>query len=132
MTRYAFSQDSIDWLKKNNFSDADIDALQDILNMMEYNHRKGETRLKLPKDSGEKVAALSTLLDSITDEKGWPICFEASGLIDVPAEARDYFENDLEFEEIERVTEKLKKVKFTRRYSYPRRRGEHKAGREEF
>jgi hypothetical protein len=105
--------------------------LQNILNSMEYNHRKGETRLMLPKDSSDKVAAVATLLDSITDEKGWPICFEASGLIDIPQEARNYFEDDLEFEEIERLTERLKKVKFTRRYSYPKRRGSEKAGREE-
>lgn len=131
MTRYAFSQHSIDWLKDNGFADSDIDLLQDILNSMEYNHRKGEVRLKMPKDASDNVAAVATLLDSITDEKGWPICFEESGLIDIPQEARDYFEDDLEFEEIERLTEKLKKVKFTRRYSYPRRRGSEKAGREE-
>ncbi|HSB47626.1 MAG TPA: hypothetical protein VLD37_06445 [Candidatus Bilamarchaeum sp.] len=131
MTKYAFSQISIDWLKENHFTEEDIDILQDILNMMEYYHRKGEARLRLPKDSSDKVAAVATLLDSITDEKGWPICFEGSGLIDIPQEARDYFEDDLELEEIEKVTEKLRKIKFARRYSYPRRRGGEKPGREE-
>ena len=128
MTKYAFSDDSVEWLKENRFSEEEIAQLQTILNTMEFYHRRGETRLRLPKDAAPKVAALATLLDSITDAEGWPICFEETGLIAIPDEARGHFEDDLELEEMERVTQRLRKVKFTRRYSYPRRRGENKGG----
>lgn len=131
MTKYAFSERSVEWLKENRFSDEEISQLQDIMNAMEFRHKRGEARLKLPKDVVPKVAAIATLMDSITDAEGWPICFEESGLIAIPEEAMQHFEDDLELEEFERVTEKLRKIKFARRYSYPRRRGENKGGREE-
>jgi len=123
VTRYAFSNFSIDWLKGNSFNEDDIDELQDILNRVEY-HKKAPTPiLKLPKDTSTKVSTLVSLLESITDADGRPICFEDSGLISIPDEARQYYEEDLELDELERVTLKLKKVKFARRYSDPRRRG---------
>ncbi|NYZ73691.1 hypothetical protein H0O00_00955 [Candidatus Micrarchaeota archaeon] len=123
MTRYAFSEFSIEWLKQNRFNDDEIDELQDILNAIESHRGKGEPRVVVPKHASARVSAMAYLLDSITDVDGRPICFEANGLIDIPDEARDYFEDDLELEELDNVVGKLKKVKFTRRYSYPKRRG---------
>lgn len=123
MTRYAFSDFSIDWLKEMSFSESDIDDLQDILNRVEYHKKSPETVLKLPKETPVKISALVSLLESITDADGRPICFEESGLISIPDEARQYYEEDLELEELERVTLKLRKVKFARRYSDPRKRG---------
>ncbi|MDD5171728.1 MAG: hypothetical protein PHF60_01700 [Candidatus ainarchaeum sp.] len=122
MTRYAFSEFSIDWLKENRFTDEDIDELQDALNAIE-SHKGKDGRIKLPKHASPRVSAMALLLDSITDPDGRPICFEDNGLIDIPDEAREYFEDDLELEELDKVVGKLKKVKFARRYSYPRRRG---------
>ena len=124
MTRYAFNDPSIEWLNQNGFDDEEIDMLQDILNRIESHKENSRDRLlHLPKDASVKVAALVSLLESITDADDRPICFEESGLIDIPEEAKDYFEEDLKLEELERVTGKLKKVKFARRYSDPRRRG---------
>ncbi len=123
VTRYAFSEFSIDWLRQNRFSDEDIDELQDILNGIESHRGKGGPRVVVPKHASPRVSAMAYLLDSITDTDGRPICFEDNGLIDIPDEARDYFEDDLELEELDSVVGKLKKVKFARRYSYPKRRG---------
>ncbi|MEW6748110.1 MAG: hypothetical protein AB1295_00170 [Candidatus Micrarchaeota archaeon] len=124
MTRYVFNNPSLEWLQENGFEEEEIDILQDILNKME-SHKKedGDRLLHLPKDVGSRVAAMITLLESITDPDDRPICFEESGLINIPDEAKGYYEEDLELEELERVTGKLKKVKFARRYSDPRRRG---------
>jgi hypothetical protein len=123
LTRYVFSDSSVDWLKENSFDDDDIDRLQDILNAVESRKKKDGAGLKMPKDAGAKVSTIVSLLESITDAEGRPICFEESGLISIPDEAKSYFEEDLELEELERVTTKLRKVKFARRYSDPRRRG---------
>lgn len=123
MTKYAFSDYSIGWLKGSRFTDEEIDMLQSILNMIEYRRKKGETRVKLPKDVTERVAAMAYLLDSITDAEGKPICLEDNGLIDIPDEARQYFEDDLEMEHLEMTLSRFRKMKFARRYSYPRRRG---------
>ncbi|MEW6036534.1 MAG: hypothetical protein AB1529_08035 [Candidatus Micrarchaeota archaeon] len=123
MTRYVFSDLSVDWLKENSFDDEDIDKLQEILNKVESHKKKDGPLLKMPKDAGAKVSTIVSLLESITDSDGRPICFEESGLISIPDEAKSYFEEDLQLEELEMVTTKLKKVKFARRYSDPRRRG---------
>ncbi|MEW6722623.1 MAG: hypothetical protein AB1324_05155 [Candidatus Micrarchaeota archaeon] len=125
MTRYVLSEYAVEWLKENRFSDEEIDQLQEILNWMvsKHNHSKGEQPLKFPKGTTASVSTLVRLLDSITDAEGRPICFEESGLIQIPDEAKQHFEEDLELEELEGVTSKLKKVKFARRYSDPRRRG---------
>lgn len=128
MTKYAFSEYSIEWLQDNRFSDEEIDMLQDILNGIEFHRQQGKERLIIPKDASEKVSAMAFLLDSITDPEGRPICFEDNGLIDIPDEARGYFDDDLEIEQLEKVLLKLKKIKFARRYSYPKRRGMHKEG----
>jgi len=121
VTKYAFSNMSIEWLKGMDFSDDEIDELTEALNMIENRKEKGD--MKLPNEASPKVSALMTLLEAITDADGRPICFEESGLISIPEEAVQYFEEDLELEELERVTVKLKKVKFARRYSDPRKRG---------
>jgi hypothetical protein len=131
VTKYAFSNMSLEWLKEMSFKDDEIDALTEALNMVEHHKRKGESGMKLPSEASPKVSALMALLESITDADGRPICFEESGLISIPEEAVQYFEEDLELEELERVTVKLKKVKFARRYSDPRRRGTMK-GNEKF
>lgn len=123
MTKYAFNNPSIDWLQQNGFDDEEIEQLQSILNRIESHKEKGTRLLLLPKDATIKVSALISLLESITDAEDRPICFEESGLIDIPDEAKDYFEDDLQLEELVRLTGKLKKVKFARRYSDPRRRG---------
>lgn len=123
MTRYAFSEFSIEWLKENRFNDDEIDELQDLLNTIESKGKKSSAPLKLPKHVSPRVAAMAYLLESITDTEGRPICFEDNGLIDVPDEARTYFEDDLELEKLEITISNFKKAKFARRYSYPRRRG---------
>lgn len=129
MTRFVFSETARRWLEENRFSEEDIAQLHDALNALEYGNRKGEQRLKLPKDATPNVSTLVSLLDSITDVDGRPICFEDTGLIEIPSEARDYFEEDLELDELERVSAKLRKVKFARRYSAPRKRGTMKDGK---
>ncbi|MFH0737171.1 MAG: hypothetical protein V1827_01055 [Candidatus Micrarchaeota archaeon] len=124
MTRYVFSDISLEWLKENGFDEEEVDALQDILNKIESKRIGGP---HIPKDATPNVSALATLLEAITDAEGRPICFEESGLIGIPHEAREYFEEDLQLDELERVSTRLKKVKFARRYSDPRRRGTMKA-----
>jgi hypothetical protein len=128
VAKYALSEFSIEWLKENRFSDDEIDSLQNVLNRIDFQLKKGEARVKVPKDSTDRVKAMAFLLDSITDADGRPICFEDNGLIDIPDEARAYFDDDLEMEQLENVLGKLRKTKFARRYSYPRRRGMHKEG----
>jgi hypothetical protein len=128
LTRYVFSDFSISWLKENRFSDEEVKELEVLLNLIEA-HRKKDAPPSLPKNISPKVTALLALLESITDAEGRPICFEDNGMIDIPDEARDYFEEDLELEELDRAVAGLKKIKFARRYSYPRRRGENKQGR---
>jgi hypothetical protein len=102
--------------------------LHEVLNSIETHHKKGDGRIKLPKDATPKVSTLTFLLDSITDVENRPICFEASGLIEIPDEAKSHFEEDLELDELERAVAKLRKVKFAHRYSDPRRRGTVKGG----
>ena len=127
MVKYAFNEFSIEWLKENKFTDEEIDSIQNILNKIEAQH---ETALaKFLNNATPKVDAVITLLGSITDAEGRMLCFEANGLIDIPDEAREYFENDLEFEELDIFVEKFKKVKFARRFSYPKRRSERKGER---
>ncbi len=131
MTRYAFSEMSIEWLKENGFSEDDIDELTGVLNVIETRKKKDGSEIRMPKEDSLRVSTLVSLLESITDAEDRPICFEESGLINIPDEAMQYFEEDLELEELERVTTKLRKVKFARRYSDPRRRGTMK-GNEKF
>lgn len=123
MTRYAFSEISIEWLKENGFSEEDIDELTEVLNVIETRKKRDGAGIRLPQEDNMKVSTLVSLLESITDAEDRPICFEESGLITIPDEAMQYFEEDLELEELDRVTTKLRKVKFARRYSDPRRRG---------
>lgn len=128
MTRYVFSDFSIAWLKENRFSDEEVKELEMLLNSLEA-HRKKDGAFKLPAMASERVSTLFTLLDSITDAEGRPICFEDNGMIDIPDEARQHFDEDMELEELEHAAAGLRKTKFARRYSYPRRRGENKQGR---
>jgi len=131
VTRFVFSDTSHRWLEENRFTEEEIGLLEELMNKVESHAGKPDARVRLPKDVSAKVSALVYLLDSITDVEDRPICFEASGMIEIPKEARAYFEDDLELDELEQVVGKLKKVKFARRYSYPRRRGTMKDAREE-
>ncbi len=128
VTKFVFSDSAIKWLESHRFRDDEIDMLHDVLNFIETHHKKGDSRVKLPKDATPKVSTLTYLLDSITDVDDRPICFEASGLIEIPDEAKSHFEEDLELDELERAVVKLKKIKFAHRYSDPRRRGTVKGG----
>jgi hypothetical protein len=128
LTRYVFSDFSLAWLRENRFSDDEVKELEMLLNVLEA-HRKKDSVLRLPAGTSPKAATLYALLDSITDADGRSICFEENGLIDIPDEVRQYFDEDMELEELDRAVAGLKKVKFARRYSYPRRRGENKQGR---
>ena len=128
MSRYALNDSSVKWLKKENFNNEEIAQLQDVLNIVEGRKRSNQPTVKLPAGVGSKVSALVYLLESITDAEGRPMCFEKSA-IDIPKEAKEHFEEDLELEELERVTTKLKKTKFGRTHSYPKRRGTMKQDR---
>jgi hypothetical protein len=128
VTKFVFSDSAIKWLESHRFRDDEIDMLHDVLNLIETHHKKGDGRIKLPKDATPKVSTLTYLLDSITDVDDRPICFEASGLIEIPDEAKSHFEEDLELDELERTVAKLRKIKFAHRYSDPRRRGSVKSG----
>lgn len=129
MVKYAFNEFSIEWLKKNGFNDEEIDDIQTILNKVEINEKRDEMLGNLLKNAEPKVDAIITLLCSITDANNKPICYEDNGLIDIPDEARNYFENDLELEELDIFVDKFKKVKFAKRFSYPKRRSEKKGER---
>jgi len=131
VTRYVFSDSSQKWLEANRFSDEEIGELVQILNRIEVHAGKPDARVKLGENISQRVSTLVYLLDSITDVEDKPICFEASGMIEIPKEAKDHFDQDLELDELEQVVGKLKKVKFARRYSYPRRRGTMKDATEE-
>ncbi|VVC04207.1 Uncharacterised protein [Candidatus Bilamarchaeum dharawalense] len=129
MVKYAFNEFAIEWLKEHKFTEEEIDDIQSIMNKLEVQKNNDETIQRLLKNAIPKVDAIVTLLASITDVNGKPICFEDNGLIDIPDEAREYFEHDLEFEELDIFVDKIKKVKFARRFSYPKRRSEKKGDR---
>lgn len=122
--RHFFDEDSRGWLKKNEFDEDEIRDLSNALGRLEAQHETGEQfYINLPKHTSDKVSVLVYLLDSITDVEGMPICFGEGGIISIPDEARENFEEGFELEELERAAEKLKKVKFGKRYSYPKKRG---------
>lgn len=129
MVKYAFNEFSIEWLKENRFNDEEIDEIQTILNKIELKEGRDENLAKLLKSAEPKIDAIVTLLCSITDANNRPICYEDNGLIDIPDEARKYFENDLEFEKLDIFVDKFKKVKFAKRFSYQKRRSEKKGER---
>ncbi len=119
-----FDEDSVDWLKRNGFTKDEISKLTGVLEKLETQHERGEQfYIKLPKNTTDRISVLVYLLDSITDAEGKPICFEEGGIITIPDEARENFEGGFELEELEKASEKLKNVKFGRRYSYPKKRG---------
>ncbi|MFH1520896.1 MAG: hypothetical protein ABID61_04575 [Candidatus Micrarchaeota archaeon] len=129
MVKYAFNEFSVEWLKENRFNDDEIDEIQTILNKVEIAEKRDELLGKVLRSVEPKIDAIITLLCTITDANGRPICYEDNGLIDIPDEARDHFENDLEFEKLDMFVDKFKKVKFAKRFSYQKRRSEKKGER---
>ena len=129
MTKYVFRESAMDWLKEKNFDEGDIGELQRILNVV-WSHKDMEDPvIIMPKKTSSKVSALVYLLSSITDPEGRPVCFDKNGFIDIPEEAQAFYEEELGIQEIEGLIGRLKKVKFGRMHSAPRRRGSAKKER---
>ncbi|MFH1785314.1 MAG: hypothetical protein ABH842_02710 [Candidatus Micrarchaeota archaeon] len=129
MVRYVFNEFSIEWLKEQKFTDYEIDDAQNLLNKVEAQRDNKELIKRLVQGKSPRIDAIISLLSSITDAEGRPICFEDNGMIDIPDEAREYFEHDLEFEELDIFVGKLKNIKFAKRFSYPKRRSDKKGER---
>lgn len=129
MVRYVFNEFAIEWLKENRFTDSEIDEAQRLLNKIEAQKNNIELIEKLVENKSPRVDAIVSLLSSITDVNGRPICFEDNGMIDIPDEAREYFEHDLEFEELDLFVNKMRDIKFPKRFSYPKRRSSKKGER---
>ena len=118
-----FNEDAITWLRKKGFKDEEIESARRSLSIVRKNLESGkETTVRLPKGTSGKVAALvySVLLN--TDVEGKPLGFQNSSLIDVTPGARKRFGEEVEIGEYEEVLEHIKKIKFGRSYSDPRRR----------
>jgi len=129
MVKYVFNEFAIEWLKSQNFTDEEIVELQTLVNRLEGQKNIDETIKRMVKNKNPKVDAVISLLASITDAENRPICFEDNGLIDIPDEVREYFDNDLEFEELDLFVNKMKKMKFPKRFSYQKRRSAKKGDR---
>jgi len=121
--KYTLRESAIVWLKERGFEEQEIEGLQHILNNIEMHKRKDDPVIIIPKTTSKRVAMMVHLVDSITDGDGNPVCFEKTGFIDIPEEAREYYENELELGELEDAVAKLQKVKFGRMHSSPKRRG---------
>lgn len=129
MVKYVFNEFAIEWLKEHKFTDDEISEIEGVMNKIEIQEDKEMALQKYLKNSNPKVDAIISLLTSITDAEDRPICFEDNGLMDVPDEARNYFEHDLELEELDKFVDKVKKVKFARKFGYQKRRSEKKGER---
>ena len=118
-----FNEDAVAWLEKQGFSMEDRAKLASVLEMIQRRLERNEGPLViLPKDTPENVAAMAYLLDSVTDMEGNMLCFAEGELLTVPDEARQRFKEAIELEELDNLTNKLKKAKFAREHSDPRRR----------
>ncbi|MBU0532967.1 hypothetical protein KKB44_05740 [Candidatus Micrarchaeota archaeon] len=120
---YSFRETAISWLKEKGFEEKEIEELQIVLNDLKLYKKKDDPVIILPKHTSKRVAAIVYLLNSITDEDGAPMCFDKAGLIEIPEDAKNYYENELELEELEDAIGKLQKTKIGRVHSSPRRRG---------
>ncbi|HID73045.1 TPA: hypothetical protein EYP38_03825, partial [Candidatus Micrarchaeota archaeon] len=110
-----FNEDAVAWLEKHGFSMEDRAKLASVLEMIHRRLEKNEGPLViLPKDTPENVAAMAYLLDSITDMDGNMLCFGEGELLTIPDEARQRWREAIELEELDMLTDKLKKAKFAR------------------
>ncbi|MBD3210031.1 hypothetical protein GF318_01475 [Candidatus Micrarchaeota archaeon] len=120
---YVLRESAVTWLKENGFEKPDIKELERVLNQIDLKKRKENDLLILPDNTGKKVAAMVYLLDLITDSEGKPLCYDSKGFVEIPDEAKELYRNELELEELEDSISKIKKVKFGRTHSRPKRRG---------
>ena len=116
---YRFRESAISWLKRQKFSDQEIEKLQGIMNGI--GPKPKQKILKLPKNTEAKISAMVYILGSITDEEGKLACFDGK-LIGMPEEARRYYEDEVSMQELEDEISK-KGIKLGRLHSSPRRRG---------
>jgi hypothetical protein len=119
---YVLRESAVVWLKEKGFEDSEIDELQQVLNTLDLRKKTKDDLVLLPKNTGKRIAAIVYLLNLVTDSEGKPLCCDAKGLIEIPDEAKRYFEDELEFGEIETDIGKLQKVKFGRTHSRAKRR----------
>ncbi len=118
-----FNEDAVIWLESNGFSESDREMLIRILTMIHRRIERNEGPLViLPKDTPDNVAALAYLLDAVTDAEGNLLCFGENNLLGVPDEARERYKEGMELQELEQVTDKLRKAKLGRSHMDPRKR----------
>ena len=129
---FVFDEDSLMWLKKNNFSDKEIEELTNVLGRMAKHIQKsiemgGEPEMGeqffVPKkeDLPRKVSAMLFLLSSITDAEGNPLWIKEGTILTIPNEARSQFEDGVELEKLDEFMSNINDN--LRKYSYPKRRG---------
>ena len=122
MALFEFGKKSIEWLKRKGFTNPEIEKLQEIMTSMYKQTGKVEHPvIRLPRRASVKISALAFLLDSITDADGMPLCYEKECL-EIPEEAKAFYEGELGLGELEEIVGKMQKVKF-REHSDARRRG---------
>ncbi|MFH1393785.1 MAG: hypothetical protein ABII71_03015 [Candidatus Micrarchaeota archaeon] len=118
-----FNEDAVAWLEKHGFSMEERAKLASVLEMIHRRLEKNEGPLViLPKDTPEKISAMAYLLDSVTDAEGNMLCFNDGKLLTIPDEARDRYQEAIELEELDMLTDRLKSSKFARGHSDPRKR----------
>jgi len=116
---YKFRESAINWLTGQKFSDQEIEKLEQVMNSI--GPKLKEPVLKLPKDTESKISAMVYLLGSVTDDPGTLTCFDGK-LIGIPEDAKAYYENELNMQELDNEISK-NGIKFGRLHSSPRRRG---------
>ena len=105
---YIIRESAVMWLKDRGFQDAEVDELRRVLNVVGF--KKQEDLVILPKNTSKRIAAIVYLLNLVTDPEGNPVCCDKNGLIKIPEEAKQFYEDELELEDIARpVMEKLMK-----------------------
>jgi hypothetical protein len=119
---YSLRESAVIWLKEKGFEESEIEDLKAVLNKLELHTKAKDDLIILPKQTSKKIAAMVYLLNLITDAEGKRLCCDEKGLIEIPDEAKEYYEDELELEEIEGAIGKLQKTKFGRSHSSPKRR----------
>lgn len=122
MTRYVFRENAVEWLSGKGFSSSEIDQLQRVLNVIAIHKDEDDPLIILPKDASGRVSTMVHLLNSITDAKGMPLCYEEKGFLGIPDDAQEFFDEEMKLAELEDAVGRLQKVKFGRTHSSPRRR----------
>jgi hypothetical protein len=120
---YSLRESAILWLKEKGFDDSEVEELQAVLNKLDLHTVSKDELVILPKQTSKKIAAMVYLLNLITDADGKRLCCDEKGLIEIPEEAKDYYGDELELEELEGAIGKLQKAKVGRMHSSPKRRG---------